>query len=907
MKDKEILTNLKDPILSSTALTVLEKRYLIKDENGKVIETPKELFWRVAKHVASAEYIYNGFTDGEDSVFIDGDIERMKIYDEVKKKVHETAISFYEMMSSLSLVPNTPCLTNAGRPLGQLSACFTVDMQDSMDSIFEAVKKCALVHKSGGGTGIDFSTLRPKDDLVKSTTGTSSGVVSFMTVFNAATEVVKQGSTRRGASIGILRCDHPDILDFINCKNDTTKLNNFNISIAITDEFMNAVKDNKEYWLINPRNGEKHKKLKARDVFNQITKNAWRTGEPGVIFIDTINKYNTLIDMEKISCTNPCLSGDCVILTENGNEFIRNLDGKEIKIINLDGKISSAKIWKTGKKKVIECLTKGGLSFTCTPDHTWKVDDEKFVEAKDLIGKHLRVCGILNEKFITGYNENTEVVAIRDAGEEDVYDFTEPITHGGFVNGFACHNCGEIPLLKWESCNLMAINLNNILDDKNRIDWDKLKELVRVGVHFLDNMIDVNKYPLIEIEDKTKSNRKIGLGMMGLADMLVKRGIKYDSNECLELIDKLVKFIYNNAKEKSMELAEQRGSFPNFSKSVFSKDKKIKGMRNATLLTCAPNGSTGMIANASSGIEPLFGIAYTKTVMDGKSFHEFHPYFKYLMSDIHKIWSDELEKKIISEGSIQNIKDIPEDVRKVFVTAHDISPEWHVKVQAALQKNIDNSVSKTVNCPKKSTVEDIEKIYVMAWESGLKGLTVYRDGSRDNQVLTIGKEEPIKKEEDKPIIRTRKRPKITKGETHEIAIGCGEMLVTVNEDDKGVCEVIVQLGKSGGCAQSHCEAIGRIVSIALRSNVQIEKIIKQLSGIRCPSPSMGVGGSVLSCADAISKILVDYMKSKKKEMIQEKKSKAEMGSSPECPSCGAMMVFSEGCGHCQSCGYSRCG
>ncbi|MDR0977424.1 MAG: vitamin B12-dependent ribonucleotide reductase [Endomicrobium sp.] len=756
---KTLLLN-KKINLGKNALTVLEKRYLRKDENAKVIESPQNLFYRVAYNIAEAD----------------------KNYDD-KADINISVNEFYEVMSSLDFLPNSPTLMNAGGHLQQLSACFVLPIYDSMDSIFETLKNTALIHKSGGGTGFSFSKLRPNKDKVNTTSGVSSGPVSFMHVFNAATEAIKQGGTRRGANMGILRVDHPDILDFIVCKDKDNSLNNFNISVAVTKEFMNALEKDEDYNLYNPRNGKISKKLSAKAVFAKIVDQAWKNGEPGIIFIDTINDNNPTPEIGNIESTNPC---------------------------------------------------------------------------------------------------------------------------------------GEQPLLPYESCNLGSINLGHFVKNSS-VDWEKLEKTVKTAVHFLDNVIDMNNYPIDKIADITRSNRKIGLGVMGWADMLFSLCIPYGSKESLDLAEKLMGFIQSKSHNASEELAVKRGAFPNFKKSIYA---NRKGIRNATTTTIAPTGTIGIIASASGGIEPVFALVYKRSqCLDNDDMYEINPQFEKVIKE-RGFYSDELMNRIAEKGSIQGFTEIPKDIREVFVTSHDISPEKHVKMQAAFQKFTDNAVSKTVNFPHSATKEDVKKVYMLSYIEGCKGVTVYRDGSRNVQVLNLAgkKSGQVLRREAKPRIRPMK----TTGFTFLMHTGCGKMYVTVNEDSVGACEVFTQLGKSGGCTSSQAEAVSRLISLALRSGVNQNDIIKQLKGIRCPSPMLAEGGAILSCADAVAKALEAYNMEKTSPDLSKKKTETTVsnndhqygymydadiniaGVCPQCPECGEMLHFSGGCVVCRGCGYSKC-
>ncbi len=726
--------------LSDNARVVLERRYLKKDENG-VCERPEDMIRRVADSIAAADTAY-----GEDA--------------------KKTAQVFYDMLDSLKFMPNSPTLMNAGRELGQLSACFVLPIEDTMEGIFDTLKNAAMIHKSGGGTGFSFSRIRPAGASVNSTGGVASGPISFMKVFNASTEAVKQGGTRRGANMGILRVDHPDIMEFIACKSDLTQMTNFNISVGLTEKFMQAVIADKKYDLVDPATHKKTGSLSAKKVYETIIEMAWTSGEPGIVFLDRINKDNPVPAAGEIESTNPC---------------------------------------------------------------------------------------------------------------------------------------GEQPLLPFESCNLGSINLNVFVKD-GRIDYDGLGETVKTAVHFLDNVIDVNRYPLDIIDKTTKSMRKIGLGVMGFADMLYQLGIPYNSEGAVSVAKELMAFIQNTARRASEALGEARGSFPMFDKSVY-KTRGIKAMRNATVTTIAPTGTISIISGTSSGIEPVFAISYIRNVMDDDKLVEVHPYFEKVAKE-RGFYSKALMQTIAQKGTLHGIEEIPEDIRRVFVTAHDISPEYHIRMQSAFQEFTDNAVSKTVNFARSATQKDVRDAYDLAYQLGLKGVTIYRDGSRAGQVLSVGQTDTQKEQAESSVLAPRERPEITKGITQKIRIGCGNLYVTVNYDSKGICEVFTNVGRAGGCP-SQSEATSRLVSMALRSGVDADSIIEQLRGIRCHSTLRQKGLKVLSCPDAIGRVLerVVELRGGETETHQDN----TKGSAGKCPECASLMEHEGGCVVCRSCGYSKCG
>jgi len=1144
---------------TENAKIVLQKRYLAKDEKGKPIETPEGMLERVARAIAQAEEAYGN-------------------------EPAEWAERFYDLMAKLKFLPNSPTLMNAGRELGQLSACFVLPVEDSMEGIFDSIKAAALIHKSGGGTGFSFTRLRPKGSMVKSTGGVASGPISFMKVFNAATEAVKQGGTRRGANMGILRVDHPDILEFIQCKKNDKDITNFNISVAITDKFMEALKADESYELVDPHTKRVTGTLKARDVFNLIVDMAWKNGEPGIVFIDRINEKNPTPEVGEIESTNPCVTGDTWVATAQGHRQVRDLVGRPFEVL-VNGKVyrtSEQGFFKTGVKPVIKVQTRQGYSLRCTPDHKImriiSSDDSRisyeWVCAKDLkagdkillhnhrsfpewegeltegegyllgllvgdgvLKKDSAVISIWTKDMaqncqqdtdgattvmnmalgyakalpnrsdfegwtqISGRNEyrlkmaglrdlaermgmppgaktitpaieeassdgyrgflrglfdcdgsvqgdpekgvnirlvqsnleflkavqrmllrlgivsqiyterrkadmrlmpdgniktqhelvinkdnielfaervgfgNTDkmnrlksllssykrrhnrehfvatILSVDDDSIEDVYDVQVPGINAFDANGLYVHNCGEQPLLPYESCNLGSINLAKFVDkDKGEVDFEGLKDTVHTAVRFLDDVIDVNRYPLPEIREMTLANRKVGLGVMGFADMLVKLKIPYNSDKAVELAEKVMSFIQKESKAASQNLAEERGVFPNWDKSIY-KDKNIK-LRNATTTTIAPTGTISIIAGVSSGIEPIFALAFERHVLDNERLVEVHPDFEKDMR-AYGLYSEKLMQRISNEGSVKHIPEIPEEIKKVYVTAHDISPEWHIKIQAAFQKYTDNAVSKTVNFPNTATREDVKKVFLMAYESGCKGVTIYRDGSRDEQVLNKGaaksdnaacgadsnmnptqiqKQSDVCNCETSRELKPRPRPEVTYGSTEKVKIGCGNLYITVNSDDNGICEVFTNLGRAGGCP-SQSEATSRLISLALRSGIDVKSIVEQLKGIRCHSTLRQIANNkeikVLSCPDAIGRAIERSLGKKlvpngnSSEVIKKTYGGDDSNNDTACardeyviitglegqiacPECGRPLEHEGGCVICRSCGYSKC-
>jgi len=831
--------------LTENARIVLGKRYLKKNEEGEPVEEPEEMFWRVARVIADEDRRHGAS----------------------EAAVEEVARQFYGLMTTGKFEPNSPTLMNAGRPLGQLSACFVLPVDDTLSNgksgIYDTLKAMALVHQSGGGTGFSFSRIRPEGDVVKSTMGVASGPVSFMKLYDASTEVVKQGGTRRGANMGIIRVDHPDIRTFITCKDDTSEVTNFNISVAITDAFMDAVREEREYELRNPRTGEIVGREDAREIFDLIVRGAWKTGEPGTFFVDRANEFNPVPHLGSYEATNPC---------------------------------------------------------------------------------------------------------------------------------------GEQPLLPYDVCNLGSVNVGAFVkpeagwgtDPDEAIDWEELGRVVRLATHFLDNVIDANRYPLPEIHDLAHRIRRIGLGIMGWADLLVRLGVPYDSSEGVELGRRLMAFVNEESRRASEKLAEERGVFPEWERSIWGPDEACarrddgsrvrpeRRLRNCNLTTVAPTGTISIIAGCSGGVEPLFAVAFMRN-QAGEMMPDVNPDFVALAEE--QGWhSEELMERIAEEGHI-HFDEIPDEVQRVFRTAHDITPEWHVRMQAAFQEHVDSALSKTTNFPNEATESDVREIYELAFELGCKGVTVYRDGSRPHQVLSTGRtgkggesEEARKQRvaleealadarEDAHRLRVRleelerereevdraaaaarhkrQRPGMLKGRTVKMNSPLGDLYVTINEDENGrPFEVFCTLGKAGGAAMADAEALGRLISLALRSGIPITAVRDQLRGISCDR-AVGVGPhKVLSAPDAIGQAIERYLE--EKEGIQEElpglQEELPIGARPDgeeageggtateyrpspgrsagedgsylgsCPDCGAgQLAFVEGCVKCHICGYSECG
>jgi ribonucleoside-diphosphate reductase alpha chain len=768
--------NQRSDRLTENSRVVLQRRYLSKDREGNVLEDPDGMFRRVAINLSQADLNY-GVTEAQ----------RQTTEDE-----------FYDVMRRLEFLPNSPTLMNAGRELQQLSACFVLPVEDSLDSIFSKVKETALIHKSGGGTGFSFSRLRPEGDVVGSTGGVASGPVSFINAFDAATDVVKQGGTRRGANMGILNVDHPDILKFIRSKEDGVHLVNFNISVAVTEEFMERVRNNQEYDLVNPHGGQVTGSLNARYVFDQIVQLAWQTGDPGIVFLDRINRDNPNPQLGQIESTNPC---------------------------------------------------------------------------------------------------------------------------------------GEQPLLPYESCNLGSINLARMVhytDDDVAIDWDRLARVVDTAVHLLDNVIDMNNYPIEQIARMSRNTRRIGVGVMGWSDLLVELGVRYDSAEALELAEAVMHRIQEECYRSSAELAEWRGTFPAWEGSIYSQPGPagigVRKMRNSAPVTIAPTGTISIIAGASSGIEPLFALSYVRNVMDRTRLVEGNPYFE-AVARHEGFYTTELMEKLAETGSLEGL-DLPQWVKDVFRVSHDIAPEWHVRMQAAFQTYTDNSVSKTINFPYEATIDDIARAYMLAYETGCKGITVYRDGSKAEQVLSTGDtgKHTAGAVAEVPVYRVpRDRPREIHGVTERVRTGHGNMYITVNFDEENrPFELFSTLGKAGGCDSAQLEAISRLVSLALRSGVDAQEIVNHLRGITC-CPAWDEGTLVRSAPDAVALAMERHLRENgnghNREALKEPegaqlrftaepvaRSDRRFQTARRCPDCNGPVVFQEGCTSCADlfCGWNKC-
>ncbi len=1119
--------------LTENAKKILKERYLKRDKEGNIVETEDEMFERVASSIAE----------------VNEDYDDERSYEEEKDEFHDA-------LTNLDFIPNSPTLMNAGLELGQLSACFVLSPMDDMDSIFQQVKNAAKIFQSGGGVGYSFSRLRPRGDTVKSTGGIASGPVSFMRVYDEMCNTIKQGGKRRGAQMGILSVEHPDIEEFITAKDEEESLNNFNISVGLTEDFMEAVRRDEEYDIINPRTDEVVGQKDALEIYKKIVHQAWKNGEPGIIFLDRINEDNPF-DVEKyphhyIDATNPCITGDTLISTKDGLFQAEELceDGADLDII-VDGRLSDEKVkeasnvFKTGTKDVYKLKTKEGYEIRLTKDHKimtdegwkevkdiesgdeihivnneiefgkegsyeeglvlgWLVGDGQIKKSEERVTLHFydkdtkiseKFAGYVNEiireaegngdyevgvqdikrdensvkeqrvrsarlyeitekyglndnklqvpdkiltssketakgflkglftadgsvqgsnekgvsvrlssselsllkevqqlllgfgisskiyderrkegekelpdgkggkkkykirsqhdlviskenlhkfkeeigfvrddknekleELLNGYNRGpysekfkATVESIEYDGHEDVYDLTEPDTHSFVGNGFVIHNCGEQPLEDYEACNLGHINLSHCVEN-GEVDWDKLERLTDMGVRFLDNVIDASEFPDVEgyegegdaIRKNVEANRKIGLGVMGWHHMLMKLGIPYDSNKAIEKAKEVMKFIDEKSKETSREIAEQRGRFPKWDESTYEQP-----MRNATTTTIAPTGTTSMIADTSGGIEPIFAVSYVKNVLDGEQLIMPDRVFEEIAKE-RGFFSEELMKDIADHGTVTDIEEVPDDIKPLFKTALEIKPEWHIRMQGAFQDYVDNAISKTVNFPNEATEEDIREVYNLAYDLKCKGVTVYRSGSRQEQVMEVEGEK--KEEEEKEFKKKpRKRPTTVTGTTRKINTGYGALYITINEDEHGLFEVFAQIGRAGGFTQSFTESLARLISLQLRSGIDVQDIINQLEGIRSPEIAFDQGQKILSIPDAMAKALKWHLEGRPRgeqatlptegEETPETSAARELvskGLNPACPECGAMLTIQEGCRKCPNCGYSQC-
>ena len=1137
--------------LTENARVVLQRRYLSKDREGNVLEDPDGMFRRVAHNLSQSELKY-GTAD-------------------TKRAAAEER--FYEVMRRLEFLPNSPTLMNAGRELQQLSACFVLPVEDSLDSIFTKVKETALIHKSGGGTGFAFSRLRPEGDVVGSTGGVASGPVSFINAFDAATDVVKQGGTRRGANMGILHVTHPDILAFIQSKEDGRHLSNFNISVAVTEDFMDRVENDEDYDLVNPRTGQIVGRLNARVVFERMTDLAWRTGDPGIVFLDRINRDNPNPQLGDIESTNPCVTADTWVHTSEGPRRVSELVGVQF-VAMVDGQphgTDGRGFFHTGRKPILRVTTREGHTLRLTADHpvrkvvgrtryriehAWtnagdlRPGDEiqlhnhrsvagwpgKYTESDGyLIGllmgdgtlKHdkavlsawpgepstgaeaqrpgtlavmertvtatqtltrrsdfagwtavagrgeyrlslgavrtlalelgmaprrkdvtpamerassgfhigflrgffdadgtvvgsqqngvsirlaqsdvsrlqaaqrmLLRLGIASriyrerrsfghrwlpdgrgghrlypvrsqhELVITGENMaryaaligfadsekqarltillddykremNRErfvakVETVADDGYEDVFDVAVPGVNAFDANGFYVHNCGEQPLLPYESCNLGSLNLARMVryaDDDVAIDWDRMAEVITTAVEMLDSVIDMNEYPIPEIADMSRRTRRIGLGVMGWSDLLIQLGVRYDSDDALDLAREIMRFIQEETYRASCELAGTRGPFPEWERSAYNDGASARRMRNSAPVTIAPTGTISIIAGASSGIEPLFALSYVRNVMDNTRLVEGNTYFE-AVARHEGFYSEELMEQLASVGSLEEL-DVPAWVKDVFRVSHDIDPRWHVRMQAAFQEYTDNAVSKTINFPHDATVDDVAEAYLAAYTLGCKGITVYRDGSKSEQVLSTGATaEPAQADSSSDAEETpvpgprvpRGRPRKIQGITERVRTGHGNMYVTVNVDDDGLpFEVFGTMGKAGGCDAALLEAVSRLVSLALRAGIETSEVTRQLRGITC-CPAWDDGVLVGSGPDAVALVLDNLVSGNgnapagvQLTLTGDSETRSSNGHvarpitpagfGQRCPECNGGVVNQEGCTTCYSCGWNKC-
>lgn len=952
--------------LNDVGLEVMKRRYL------QAGETPEQLFRRVAKAVAKAEEEVN---------------------------VDAVSESFYEMMTNLDFLPNSPTLMNAGRAMGQLSACFVLPLNDSMHGIFTTLYNMAMVQRSGGGCGFNFGALRPKGSEVSTTRGVSSGPVSFMRVFNAASNEIEQGGMRRGANMGCMSVYHPNIREFITCKSEEGTFTNFNISVLIDRYFLRAVRDDGDIDLYFGK--DVYETVRAKEIFDLICEYAHKNGEPGVIFIDHINNKHPLRNSGEITATNPCLTGDTLIKTVEGQIPIKDLVGKEIDVYCVDDnyKLTIARarnIHLTQKNaNLVKVITTKG-TVICTPNHKFYTRNRGYVEAVKLL-KHDKLVALnvapKNQKYVKVYltgqsaqvpaehvflashyydirgknvhhidNDSTnnilsniEVLAhdvhsslsnmehidyathdelgrwrkgkkqkvwnnpqgVHPVGvnmrlievcaldyTEDVYDLEVEKYHNFFANYVCVHNCGEQPLLPYESCNLGSINLANFHNPYNSdhyIDWTKLSDTVRLAVRFLDNVITINQYPIPKIEETTQRHRKIGLGVMGWATLLQKMKIPYNSSEARTLADIVMKYINDVAHDESEKLGKTKGG-------CFDGDKQLT-RRNATVTTIAPTGTLATIAGVSYGIEPIFALKYQKKMVD--TYHDVIDtnFIEALGCCVTPEVKNNILNKVIKSGSCQNILEVPVEMREVYRTASEIPWKAHVAMQAVFQKHTDNAVSKTINLPEEATVEEIGEIIFTAYDAECKGLTLYRNNSRKHEAVSIGTK---KKEESstEPLgqwlnIKPRKRPAILNGFTERVQTGCGKMYITVNFDDQGHPFEVFAETDSGGC-EAFSEGVSRMASLALRAGIDVKEVIEQLRSVKCTNFGRKAATDNIkgkSCPDVIGRVLESSIKAVvERQQVSEV---VESGEGDKCPNCGKGLNFAEGCWSC-TCGFSRC-
>ena len=1119
--------------ITENSQVVLRRRYLAKDRAGNVLEDHDGMFRRVARNLSEAELRY-----GAD------ECERQAVEDE-----------FHDIMTHLEFVPNSPTLMNAGRELQQLSACFVIPIEDTLDSIFSQIKATALIHQSGGGTGFSFTRVRPEGDIVGSTGGVASGPVSFIGAFDSATDVVKQGGTRRGANMAILNVEHPDIMRFIREKLDPTRLVNFNVSVAVNEDFMERVRDGRSYDLVHPNTGAVTNTLVAREVFREIVECAWETGDPGIIFLDRINHGNPNPHLGMIESTNPCVTGDTWVYTEGGLRQARELHAtQEPPRVAVDSRMNgghfnrTTRVFRSGLKPIYRLRTREGYEVRLTRDHRvmtedgwtaagdlqpgqeirlldqgggfgthgslemgqtlgWLIGDGTLnqdlavlsffgrkrelaptfagimnrlvpepigrrrnytigvmeIEARDesrvrsqrflrvaaeyglmpgrkhlvprqvMTGSREMQAGFLQGLFSADGHVNQpnkrgarvhltsishemlidaqrlllnsgiasrvhfdrrpagtkelpdgkggsreyhakayhELVISKDnlprfqerigfmdefkreqleialesyqaaprpetfrarflelvpEGVEDVFDLTEPITHSFIADGLVVSNCGEQQLLPYESCNLGSVNLARMLrytrkngQDDVEIDWDRMERTIRSGVHMLDNVIDMNQYPLPEIDEMSRKTRRIGLGVMGWADMLIQLGIRYDSEEAILLAREVMRFIQEKTHAASAELATQRGVYPAWEGSIYDpppeSGREAVQMRNSAPVTIAPTGTISIIAGASSGIEPLFALAYTRNVMDRTELTEANRYFR-AAAQAQGFDSSEIMEAVARTGTLEggNGAGVPDWAREIFRVSRDISPEWHVRMQAAFQTHTDNSVSKTINMPHEATRDEVEQAYMLAYETGCNGITVYRDGSKAEQVLSTGQTAVTARAGTQALARPR--PRQMRGTTERFRTGHGNIYITANFDQDGApFEIFAALGKAGGCDSAQLEAVSRLASLGLRSGLDPWEVVEQLQGITC-CPAWDEGVQIQSAPDAMAHMLRRAMggspeggRENRLENNRENSLEARPGySRVRCPDCHSPVDFREGCETCTNptCGWNKC-